>query len=137
MNDIEVAKVTRFELTASDRTMKMRLWFMALREYLKHHTTHTLDGFMRDLYPDAHEEVDRLIAEIGYKVFLEEHPELAAQRVTHQGQMCVTPEIMRAHIQWCRQHGLANMDRTTTILSCADDEEMFDTAVFYTELDNL
>jgi hypothetical protein len=137
MSNQEVAKVTRFEMIASDRTTKHKLWFMALREYLTRHPDHTLDGYMRDRYPDANGEIDRLMAEIGYRVFLEENPDLAAQRVMYQGQMCVTPEIMRAHIRWCRQHGLANLARTNTILSCEDDEEMFDTAVFYTELVNL
>ena len=70
MNDAEIAKVNQFEKVASDGSMKLQIWYKALREYLRRHPTHMLDGYMRDRYPDANKEIDDLMMEIGFAACL-------------------------------------------------------------------
>jgi hypothetical protein len=137
MNDAEITKVYQFEMRASDRSMRHRIWFKALREYLRCHPNHTLDGYMRDCYPDANDEIATLMVEIGFEVFLEDHPEIAAKLVTVQGQTCVTKDVRRAHVAWMKQHGLMSETIADNVLACETVEDLLDVAEFYTELDKL
>jgi hypothetical protein len=137
MNNREIAQVDRFEMYASNRSMKHRIWYKALREYLRRHPTHTLDGYMRDCYPHANDEIDTLMGEIGYEVFLEEHPDIAAKHVTVQGRTFLTQEVVRAHVAWMKQHGLISATKANNVLACETSEDLQDVAGFYKALDKL
>jgi hypothetical protein len=137
MADVEIAKVYQFEMQVSDRSMQHRVWFMALREYLRRHPDHTLDGYMRDCYPDANDEIATLMGGIGFDVFLEDHPDIAARQVVVQGHTCVTREVMHAHAAWMKQHGFISETKANNIMACETVEDLLDVAEFYTELDKL